>query len=216
MKWIVLFVALWGCGSPIPEPYDRGAPVEVQEPEAVALVDVDPAAFGVLSKSSCGATAIGARHVMTAAHCLAKRDNRPLPVEPGAEGPGYVDGATWAASAGGFAPLVATVVVWSDVARDLAMLETAEDLPAWLPVRSVADREPVWAIVQRAAPTRFDELLDESGEAGWLSTAPVEVGDSGSPVVGADGSLVGVLVSCEGDVEAQTCRGGGWYTEVMP
>jgi hypothetical protein len=210
---LLLAGALLACGEPcaVVEPIDSTGQDELQ-----ALPDPPPftlAAFGIVDRDSCGAVAIGPRRVVTAAHCVRDDGERPLPVDPGTKGPDYIDGEALLAASTDFIEGYDTTVVYSDPLRDVAELDTSVDLPAWLNVRLPEPDEAVWALVHRGSPSRFELLLDQSGTPEWLESAPVRRGDSGSAVIGSDGELLGVLVTCHADAE-RNCVGGGVYAEV--
>ena len=94
-------------------------------------------------------------------------------------------------------------LVWLDAERDLALIAVPNPLAAWFELGEASDgdavslvtldeREPV---VRPARILRqVTATLDGVGERHALELeATIDPGDSGSPVIGADGSLVGVV-----------------------
>jgi hypothetical protein len=179
-----------GCVASLPAPVPRGPFVATPE---VALA---PLLWS--GDRRCNAVAVGPTRLVTAAHCV-----------DGDQLPRHVDGWTWARS-NGWSPLDRVVVARADEKRDYAVLHVHEPRPSWLRVRHMRRGERAAAVVWR--PDGWRLLIDESGEPGYFGASVLIMhGDSGSPVIAEDGSLLGVVTQCvrKHGEPSHTCSGGG-------
>jgi len=148
----------------------------------------------------CNAGAIGSGVLVTAAHCYPEGERR-----------SYTDGDTWAHS-DVWTPRRARLVR-ADRQLDYALLAPEAGFGEWLGVRMMRRGEIVAAIVWR--DEEWVALPDTSGEPGHFDgVVPIRKGDSGSPVVGVDGSLLGVVTTCTWSKEKRVCLGGGTWRPV--
>ncbi len=162
----------------------------------------------------CGAVAIGPRTLLTARHCLR-----------GGTSVAYVTREVWEHTSDG---AYMAHVVRQSKARDLAWLRTyGPAFESWLPLRGVERGETVAAIAPIAdwrgalgttgdtftafqtpdsiLPSHTASALDGSFRASTLSVQP---GWSGSPVLGGDGALVGIVIGCSQRYELSTADDG--------
>jgi hypothetical protein len=151
-----------------------GEPVE--DPIVVILRDGQP---------SCSGFAVGPHELLTAAHCVDDRREVAFVTEP-----------QWRLSARGFS---IARVLWADPDRDLARLHTKLNFSAPFRLRAPIEGEAVEARSVFYGGTTRGGLLEG---AGYFrdSTLTVIPGWSGSPVLGGDGSAVGVIRSCRGGI----------------
>lgn len=202
---LVRFVA--GCAAPAgPHVAIHVAPVAEAAAEPVFVnAPIDTRAIVILVhgfQRVCLGAAVGPKHIYTAAHCL-----RP--------GLGFVPSTTWLARGGVASPgaVVPLTPLFSDAGIDRAFLEhDGPPLEAWLDIAPVPRDAWVWATVYREAPARFERLLDTSGEPGYFAAARIEHGDSGGPVITADGAFVGIVTHCRNNIDqTYACNGGGLW-----
>lgn len=138
----------------------------------------------------CGAALIGPTLLVTAAHCVHGQHRYRR------------DGA--AVSHG--LDLIAL-----NSADDVAWFRTRAPVDAWFRRRAAVDGEHVFALVRR--DDQWVALAETSGVVGHFSHGvPIRHGDSGSPVVGADGAIVGIVVTCfvKTGVPGVCIGGGNW------
>lgn len=215
IRWLTMAVAtLTACMPP-------GAMAAEALP-AVALVATTDA--GELSRY-CGAVAIGPRTLLTARHCLR-----------GKTAVRYVTQELWEGTSDG--AYMATTMRQSE-GRDLAWLRVqGPAFATWLPMRGPREGETLrtvapiagWAVDVGFAGIPFravntPELLmpfhdeapeDPAGAIGqfWSSSLSIQPGWSGSPVLGVDGALVGLVIACAKRIELVPMTDGlGWTYE---
>lgn len=156
--------------------------------EAISSTPKSPAVVLLSSagRPSCGAVAVAPHRLLTAAHCVSWGDEREKR---------YVTDAQWRRTVSYYS--VAKVVAVNS-SRDLAWLETAPSasrLP-FVDVRDAVEGEAVYSIAP-AFEWQIHPGQIVAGAAGFaFSSLTIEHGWSGSPVLGADGKLVGIVSAC--------------------
>lgn len=149
-------------------------------PPPVNSIDAAVAAILRNDQRSCSAFAIGTHDLMTAAHCLPDAPIVRLESRSGDR--------------------IVAEVVYVDSARDTAVMRTPYAFSRFLSTRAPSYGERVQAI---AAAFDWNESSGSVASAfGEFreSTLTIQHGWSGSPVIGADGRAVGVVVTCRGVV----------------
>jgi S1-C subfamily serine protease len=95
-------------------------------------------------------------------------------------------------------------IVWLDTERDVALLQLDDPPVAWLPLGDEADGAPVRVVTAAADGDPVEKpasivrhvtaTLDGEGSRAALELdADIEPGDSGAPVIGGDGQVVGIV-----------------------
>jgi S1-C subfamily serine protease len=171
-----------------PAPSDEPAPAPI-----VDLAELEPAAFAIRVRADllpshregattghCSAFAVDARTFLTAAHCVPETGRVAL------------DGTPFAASAVDIRRDidVAWLVTDDTDQPELARLR-APDFARWLPLRAPRLGEHV-RVIRPFNGGSFEGRIFVVQPNGAGADLPVVPGDSGAPVVGDDGSAVGV------------------------
>jgi hypothetical protein len=158
-------------------------PVAVLMRDSVVMsTDGETTSGHIFTRPACSAFAVAPHELVTAAHCL----------EPDQKVAKIVDRDTWNSTASGF---VAMRVKSVDPVRDLAFLDSPVQF-APLRVRELDEGEHVtavsavydWSKSQGAAMLALGNFRD--------SSLTIDFGWSGSPVLGDDGAVVGVISKC--------------------
>jgi len=170
-----------------------GAPPP-EDPVVVILRDGLPA---------CSGFAVDAGHVLTAAHCVGDRSEV-----------AFATASQWQHTARGF---TLARVEYVDRARDIASLSSGFNFQSFLKLREPTEGESVLArSVFFNATTRGTVLAG----AGFFrdTTMGIQFGWSGSPVLGGDGKVVGLVHSClaAGEGRARGCLPLNAQITVLP
>lgn len=155
-----------------------------------AVYTVRTTVCGTSNRQRAVAVAVGPTTVATVAHVFATTD-------------------TFTIESPGGAP-VGAELAWLDPGRDLALLDLERPVDAWLEPGDAADGDEVTivTVAEEAVTTararvvrHVSATLDGEGERAALELAATVIrGQSGSPLVAADGRLVGlVFAASRGD-----------------
>ncbi|HLV65632.1 MAG TPA: serine protease [Polyangiaceae bacterium] len=137
----------------------------------------------------CGAFAVDARLLLTAAHCL-RHVGVPNFVPIPEDAP-VVESVTFQFSHDG--PKGTARVLHIERATDYAALELDSDAPSTLPVRPAMLGETAISLRTVNIGILTGTILDVDDFGGSTSDLPTIPGDSGSPVLGTDGAAFGIV-----------------------
>jgi S1-C subfamily serine protease len=152
-----------------------GVPTTVDSAVAVVMRNDEPA---------CSAFAISPHELLTASHCV------------GDDTVQIVSRETWIETSDGYTE---AQVVSRDEDRDVVVLQVPTTFPTFFRMREPQEGETVFAIGGMFDWRRSTGTVQPGAGFFRDSTITIKHGWSGSPVIGADGFVVGLIHSCHGN-----------------